>query len=374
MNTVQRRAVAMALVLFALRAETTIGAAYGGRAAKMSTTRASASTGHLRLSFGERSPLSERDEVLRRIDANLRNMGPNADKASLEYDLATESFEVFVPLGYRPGVPHGLFVWTGVTEVPSAWQAIFSRHKLICIASSITTVRKGLLRNAQLPLDAVHNMKNLYDIDENRVYIGGFSAGGGMASRMVCAFPDVFRGGYFLLGGRFYVTYKNQNGQWETTVERMTPGWKGPLDRIRKDMRLVFMRGEDDTVYSPQEDRGQCEGLLLDGFTRVTYIEVPRLGHELPSALWFEKGIVALDQSKPKTPPTTGPASQPYPLPGQIAQAQRLVATARMWLDARGGAIAPRHRDRAREYLQRVLREYPSTPAAAKARQLLDES
>jgi len=374
MNTVQRRAVAMALVLFALRADTTIGPAYGGPAAKMSTTRASASTGRLRLVFAERSPLSERDEVLRRTDMDLRYMGPDADKRAMEYDLPNESFDLFVPPGYNPHVPYGLFVWMGAREVPSAWQAVFSRHKLICISPVKTSGGKGLLRNTQLPLDAVHNITKLYSIDENRVYIGGFSAGGGAASFVVCAFPDVFRGGYFLLGGRFYMTYKDPNGQWETTVDRMTPRWKGPLDQIKKDIRLVFMRGEDDTLYSPQEDRGQCEGLLLDGFTRVTYIEVPRLAHELPSPLWFEKGISALDQSKPQTPPATGPATQPHPLPGQIAQAQRLLATARMRLDPRGGPILPRQRDRARQYLQQVLREYPATPAAAKARQLLDES
>jgi predicted esterase len=376
MNKAQGRAAVAAILLAAATGGTTAGVAYSALAAKAPTTRASASTGRLRLTFTERSPLSARDDVLRRLDADLRNMGANADKATLEYNLANEFFEVFVPPAYQPAVPHGLFVWTGVAELPPAWFEVFSRHKLICISPGITTGGKGLLRNAQLPLDAVHNMTRLYTIDESRVYIGGFSAGAGAATQVVCAYPDVFRGGYFLLGGRFYVTHKTKDGQWETTLERMAPKWKGPLDQIKRDMRLVFMRGENDTLYSPQEDRGQSQSLLLDGFTGVTYIEVPGLAHRLPGTFWFEKGIAALDRSTPTTPPTTSPTTQPRPLPGQVAQAHRLLASAQRLLDLKRIDPSPRwdgvREQKAHEYLRQILRDYPTTPAAAKARQLLN--
>ena len=349
---------------------------FGGEA-----TKSPGSIGRLHLTFTEHSPLNTLDEVCRRMDIDLqsRSRSPSVvESARRGYDLANESFDVFVPPTYKPNVPHGLFVWTGVTEVPPTWLRVFGRHKLIFISANPVNGRIGFIR-WRLPLDAVHNMKNLYKIDEDRIYVSGFSAGGGVATYMVCGFPDVFRGGCFLMGGLFYTTHKNENGRYEPTLERLSPQWKGPLDQIKRDMRLVLMRAHGDTIYSPQEDRAQYEGLWLDGFERVDYIVVPGGGHNPPNASWFEKGIIALDQSKPKTPPTTGPTTQPHPLPGQIAQAQRILATAQYYLGrkpAKGidqrveGGFRKSSQDSARKYLQQVLDEYPTTPAAAKAREL----
>jgi predicted esterase len=348
------------IVLAATMAGINLGVAYG-----------QVQTGRLHLTFTERSPLSNLDEVLRRIDAtDLARKQAEADKASLEYDLARESFEAFVPPTYKPDGSYGLFLWTGVADIPAAWQGVFTRHKLIWISANNIANRQGFLR-VRLPLDALHNMKKLYRIDENRIYVAGFSAGAGLATHLVCAFPEVFRGGCFFMGGTFYRSHQMDNGQWEPTVEWMTPKWKGPLDQIKKEMRLVLIRGEDDTLYTLREGRGQYQGLLLDGFTRATYIEVPRVAHELPNASWFEKGIIALDQSKPKTPPTTSPTTQPNPLPSQIAQAQRLLATAEALLDIRNKPT-PARKEKAREYLRQVVEEYPTTPAGSRARQLLD--
>jgi len=333
--------------------------------------RTPAATGRLRLTFTERSPLSAQAEVLRRLDIDPRDKKyAGAYDAIPEYVLGDESFEVSVPPGYRPDRPHGLFVWVGVGGVPAVWQGVFNRNRLIWISTDPGTGRAGFI-HTQLPLDAVHNMKKLDAIDEKRVYVAGFSAGAGIATHLVCAYPDVFRGGYFFMGGAFYVPYKNGRGRWEPTVERMTPTWKGPIDQIKREMRLVLMRGTTDPVFNVIEDRTQYEALSLEGFTRATFIEVPRLGHRLPDATWFEKGIIALDQSKPRIPPTTQPTTLPNPQPGQIAQSQRLLATAMKRLEQKNAPLP--FRAKAIEYLKQVVEEYPTTPAAEKARWLLEE-
>src|SRR5512143_746532 len=77
-----------------------------------------AATGRLHLTFAERSPLSALDVVLNRMD--MTNLSAT-NAASLEYDLASLSFEVVVPPTYRPDVPHGLFVWLGVSDFSPAW-------------------------------------------------------------------------------------------------------------------------------------------------------------------------------------------------------------------------------------------------------------
>src|SRR5205823_2919494 len=97
----------------------------------------------------------------------------------------------------------------------------------------------------------------------------------------------------------------------------------------------------------------------------VTFLEVPHFGHGHPPAQWFEKGIVALDKSKPNPPPATGPTTQPRVLPTQIAQAKRMLITAQY-------EIKRDRKDAARKYLQQVLDDYAATPSAAAARKVLD--
>jgi hypothetical protein len=331
---------------------------------------APAATGRLRLTFSEHSPLSGMDTVLQRLDMadhppdNLQNMA---------YDL---TFDVFVPPNYTPNVPHGLLVWMGVSGFSAAWLDVLPRHKLILVCANNV---KGRTARHGAALDAVHNLKKLYNIDDPRVYASGFSAGGQIATHMVRCFPEVFRGGLFLLGGSFYLSRPGENGQREPTVEAAYPNWKGQLDQLKKSVKLVMVKGGSDPEWPPQEGRSDYHALWLDGFTHVSYFEVPGLGHTHPDARWFEQGIVALDQSKPLTPPLISPTKEPHPLPGQVAQAQRILATAQYYLEqtapGKSGKMPDRMRrplqDKSRKYLQQVLEEYPTTPAAIRARALL---
>jgi len=337
------------------------------------STKVPVSTCSLHLTFTERSPLSTIDVVLQRMD--YANSSVELRK-SFEYDLAGLSFDVFVPRTYRADVPHGLFVWMGVTDVPPAWRNVLARHKLILIAAN---TRKGHAATYGPPLDAVHNMKRLYNIDENRVYVSGFSAGACGATMMVRGYPEVFHGGLFLMGGHFYYSRVSQNGQREPTVEGPPPTWKGPLDEIKKTTRLVMVKGGTDTQWTASEGRSDYEAFRLDGFTRICYLEVPGLGHVPPNAAWFEKGVVALDRSEVLTPPDTSPTTQPDPSPDQIAQAQRILATAQYYLECKlpqtslemQDRIRRSHRAKALERLQQVQEQYPTTPAALKAGELL---
>jgi predicted esterase len=337
--------------------------------------QATASTGLLHLNFAERSPYSEPNVVLSRMEYSRQS----TDMRAFEYDLARLSFEVFVPRSYRPDVPHGLFVWMGVTDVPPAWRDVLARHKLILV---VANTRKGRVAVYGQALDAVHNLKKLYSIDENQVYASGFSAGGQMATMMVRGFPEVFRGGLFLMGGYFYHSRETENGLREPTVEVAFPAWKGLIDELKNTTKLVIVKAGNDTRWTAAEGRSDYQALLLDGFTHVSYLEIPGLGHVPPNAGWFEKGVAALDSLEPLTPPVIGPTTDPNPSPSQIAQAQRLLATAQYYLELKLPQVSKEmqdkcrksYRESARKYLQRVLDEYPTAPVAARARELLSRA
>jgi dienelactone hydrolase len=334
-------------------------------------TKPAAATGRLHLTFTERSALTAEDELRRRTALTPWIGGREIP----EYQTVSQSFEVFVPAAYRAGTPHALLVWVGVTEFSPEWFGVLDRHKLILISPNIDKVDPVL--RVRLALDAVHNMSRTYNVDEKRIYVSGFSLGGEMAIKILCAFPEVFRGAFILMGAPFNVTYQSANDNFEPTA--LTGAWDGLLDEIKPNVRLVIMQGENDTTWRAKQARADCEGLLLDGFMHVSYFEVPRWGHNHPRVEWFEKGIVALDQAKPRTAPATNPTRDTHPAPGQIAQAQRILATARMYMDRqpprdRPEEVVQRMSDLclsiARKYMQQVQDDFPTTPAAKTAREL----
>jgi hypothetical protein len=115
-------------------------------------------------------------------------------------------------------------------------------------------------------------------------------------------------------------------------------------------------RGKD-PEWTSQECRSDYRALWLDGSTRVSYFEVPGLGHVHPGASWFERGLTALDQSTPLTPPIISPTRDANPLPGQLAQAQRILATGQFYLEVKPPPIG-----KTRQYLEQVRNEYPTMP------------
>ena len=276
-----------------------VHASFGAPAAggRPPAAREGPAAGWSRLTFSERSPFSSLEEVCRamEIDASLFDA---PDRAPATYELANESFDVFVPPSYEPDVPHGLVVYLSAAgePFPREWIDVIRRHRLIWVSpvyrgeSGSTPCRCGLA------LDAVHNLKRQYAIDEKRVYVAGYSAGATEASRLVRGRPDVFRGGLFLMGGPFYATRERAGGGPNRGGPRdpVPPAWKGEADVARKETVVVLVRGEGDTLFTPDDGRADAEALRREGFRRVTFFMVPRVGHRRPNGAWFERGIVAL--------------------------------------------------------------------------------
>jgi predicted esterase len=367
MNNVLRTRLSELGALITISALTAVG----GEPAK------APSAGHFYLSVTDRSPLSQLTEVCRRLDIDLqsKSLAPSLKATANHYDPAKENLEAFIPSGCQPNVPHGLLVWVGVGPLSPAWFDVFTRHKLIGLSANPVSGAVGFSR-VRLPLDAVQTLRQNYTIDGNRIVVAGFSAGAGVAVQLVCGFPDVFRGGLFLLGGRFCLAHKGEGGRYEPTLELVSPKWTAPLEQVNRDLRLVLMRAQGDTLYSPQEDAAQYDSLLLDGFQNVTFIVIPG-GHQPPDAFWFEQGVKALES--PRVQVTTIQPVQPGPL-GPAGKAQRLLATAQFILERKPSPqydktaqekFRASSQDRARQYLRQILDEYPSTSAASKARQLL---
>ena len=211
-----------------------------------------------------------------KISALNKRVKLKLSKDASEYDIADETYELYVPPDYQPGVPYGLLVWINAIDhgrpFGHLWSVLEKRH-LIWVGANNSGNDNETHRRMALALDAVYNMAKRYTIDKDRVYVAGFSGGGRVSSRLAPAYPDVFQGGFYLCGANF--------------AAKIHKAAKGRS-------RFVLLTGEND--FNLEDTRDVYDKYTASRFRFATLIEVPGLAHDIPDAQWFEKGIVALDR------------------------------------------------------------------------------
>ncbi|MGE5608774.1 MAG: hypothetical protein ACM359_05950 [Bacillota bacterium] len=391
----------------------------GSRAAEIQT-------GNFQLQFSERSPFSELTKVAGRMGVQSNALRQRAAEA--EYQLEKESFDVYVPKEYTGQETYGLLVWVspGTTVgKPPGWEGVLDKYKLIWVGANNSGNDRLPLIRMGLALDAAHNMKGRYRIDEKRVYIAGLSGGGRVSSMLCVGFPDVFAGGCYIIGCNYYreVFSREQGAMWRR-------GFTAPAAEIlaeAKKRRHVILEGETDA--NREQSLAYAEAYRRDGFKFVKYIEVPGMGHVPPNAEWFEKGIAAMDAglAAASTQPTTRSAemaseSESADTPaGQALKAARELAgkdtvagcdalheVVIRYANSAEGKIAAREAEKlladpkvrkkvedrqeadklvrvsrvfianqmyadARKRLEKVVADYADTPAAKEAKKMLEE-
>ena len=251
-----------------------------------------AKTDDVSLTFTEKSPLSDPIKITKRTGWSLETIKKQVDP---NYELSAESFSAYVPEDYDGSKPFGLFVWINAGpkgDIPSAWKPVFDKHHLILIGANNGGNPRPILIRMGMALDAVKNMKGKYKIDDARIYVGGASGGGKVATILGVAWPDAFRGGFYMIGTCHYreVATGEPGHYWPK-------GFDAPESKLlmqsKQQNRHVFMTGEKDMNRKPTQ--GMSAAYKSDRFLHVTVLDVPGAGHEIPDAEWFEKGIIALD-------------------------------------------------------------------------------
>ncbi len=251
--------------------------------------------GRYRVAFEEHHPLADLTIIETRHgydhDAVLAR-----DPEAGNYNLAKESFEVFVP--QKPGKASlGLFVWVSPSpsgQPPEHFLDILTRHRVIWIgANDSGNARPGWDR-AALALDAVHNMSQLYDIDPERIFVGGYSGGGRISTGLSVLFPEVFRGGFFVYGVNYFRDVDAPDKPGMVWPAGFAPPPRDTLQTLRKERRFVFLTGELD--FNRLQTRTYERLYRKEGFRHTLYLEIPGAHHYsgVPSE-WFERALKFLD-------------------------------------------------------------------------------
>lgn len=258
--------------------------------------------GAFRVRFDERSPLSAIEIYLERYSTTPEAI-LESDPAGGAYDLSTESFEVFVPASYDPQIAFGLIVWisparSGGVGRPENLE-LLTQEKLIWIGANDSGNERWHWYRAGLALDAAHNMRKLYNIDPERIYIAGYSGGGRVASSLGLLYPEAFRGGAYFFGCNYFrnVAVPGKPGAYWRAGFPSPPA--STLEGLRKRHSFVLVTGQHD--FNRDETEAYFAEYRRDRFQNVTYLEIPGADHGFGvQGDWLRRVVEALDQRAAK--------------------------------------------------------------------------
>ncbi len=225
-----------------------------------------------------------------------------------EYDLEQERFRVIIPATYSTNETWGLLAWASPSDepgIPAAWESELASQRLLVVSAYGSGNQRHAIQRGRLLLDAVCNMTRQYKIDPKRIYVGGLSGGGRIASIMGVAYADLFSGTLAICGADFYQSVASINGEVFPATYQPT---QAVLARAKANGRFVLLTGEKD----PNRDNTKTladRGFARQGFRFTLYVEVPGMGHTLPSPAVLRQALNFIEKPKPAT------RSDPTPRP-----------------------------------------------------------
>jgi hypothetical protein len=250
------------------------------------------------LTFTQRSPLSNRHEIARRLSLDETDMGA-------DYDLAKCPFKAYVPIS-DPAVPYAVLVYLGYKDsvsVATPWEPVLDKSHMIfitpvCHHGSHYSPSVSVWQMLGLAFDAVDNLKSKYKIDPHRIYLMAWE--GGMQTAF--ASTDVFTGDIITYDAEYFRPLSLSDGRF------YPPAFPSPPDELYQQARsrpiVLIDQGFDSADKMP---RLILDAMKADGFTHVL-TKVLSLGDDLHypnlKSNWFEQDVLPfLDKCQPSDQP-----------------------------------------------------------------------
>lgn len=322
-------------------------------------------TGAFQIKLTDRSPLSARDEFLKRVRAKPQELGD-------DYDLSQQTFDVYVPAEAGEGGKYGLMVGVVFADghgfAPQNWRPVLEKYHIIWIAPGHGGDDRPAFERMGEALDATFDACKLWSIDKDRIYLA-MNTWKRPVTGLGLYYSEVYTG---VLASCFALSWvadlQNSKGRWPTS------DMPHPLDAswgMAKSRPIFFVVREGEK--RDRDDLILKSGYQASGFNFVKLVEVKpddmHVWSDYPGS-WFEQGIEYLDASRAQSKPqlaATAPATAPAKAPASDdpkAKAARALSLAKTYISA--GKY-----DLARSKLQKIVETYPETPAAKEAKTIL---
>ncbi len=147
--------------------------------------------------FTHRAPASDLKEL-------AKDFGLGSFRKLEDYELSKRTFELYVPKNYQPHQAFGLLVFltpNDKAKLPRGdWGKVMEDRRLIYVGVPDLTEKTPAHVRLGLALDAIHNAKRRYAIDDDRLYVFGHSSAAEVAGALWVTMPDVVDVAVFLNG------------------------------------------------------------------------------------------------------------------------------------------------------------------------------
>ena len=188
---------------------------------------------------------------------------------------------VYVPKSYDGRRPFGLVVSMtnakSSSSDPRGFTATLDRHDLIWAGFD---PYKGLEdANTAFCLAIVYNLLGCYNIDQSRIYVGGYSLGGQLTEDILKSHPWVFDGAFFI--NMSYTGGLPSRPEWYHVKNRLP---------------VVIVEGDYD--YNRVWAYREYDELLCRGYRDLHFSHEPMKGHTLISAASFERIVSLLEAAR----------------------------------------------------------------------------
>ncbi len=203
---------------------------------------------------------------------------PPAQAASLAYTLDPGkriTYHVRVPAG--PG-PHGVLVFVSPrddAEPREGWAEVLERRNIVWIAAQDFGNDKRASQRVLVALMALKHLQRSLPLDRDRLYVGGMSGGGRVASQALARFPGFFSGALCIVGADFVTPESSLLPELATK-------------------RVVFMTGDGD--FNRREIRRVYSRYLDAGVTQSHLLDLQDFEHQYPDADELDAALELLDR------------------------------------------------------------------------------
>lgn len=249
-------------------------------------------TGRFSARLEKSSPLGDPDAIAERLGGReFVGAEPEPEPGRVE------SLELYVPERCAAQAPCGLLVWVSPSpsgRMPGAEQEpgpagrrselipVLDERGVIWAAANRSGNPEAITRRMRLALDAAHAVMDVYPVDPERVYVGGHSGGGRLASRLAVHYPEVFRGGLFSMGVDYWEELQVPNRPGSHWTPAFAKPSRDALRRCRDRSRFVFATAEYD--FNRIQTYAVFHAFAAERPERSTLIDLPGVGHAVALA------------------------------------------------------------------------------------------
>ena len=190
-------------------------------------------------------------------------------------------WSIYVPVGYNSDLPAGVLVFISAGKsgkIPREWKTLMDKYNLIWIAANMSGNKVETALRVSYAIFAPSVLIKDYALNDERIYISGFSGGGRVASMAATEYAHIFKGAIYNSGVNF----------WGKEIPKR-------FNEIKRN-RYVFIAGAED--FNLRDTKKVYHAYQKTGVKNIKLMVIPSMAYSLPRKSKYEEAIDYLDSGK----------------------------------------------------------------------------